>query len=262
MVRKIFWVLVLAAGISVATGFAQTVVDITDFEDMEGWTVAAGDWSVSDNRLHQQDTNALMARVDREVPAEGEYEIRFNVRYEDGAYASEEDLANDILHGGFGVHLGLNDPLLGTESWGAGEGYLLWLNVDTREETADEHPLHYGIRAQVYESNGPVDMDLVSADWAEETVGTEEVSLDLPAVYAEAGSSMNMEDLENNLSEALTMRIRVNPVNGTVRVADPAGSGWLAIPLDASKLREGDYVSLRTNSVAASFGNFGIYELD
>lgn len=262
MIRKVCLLLLFASAVSVATGFGQSAVDIADFEDMEGWTVAAGDWSVSENRMHQEDTNALMARVDREVPAEGEYEIRFTVQYEGGGYASEEDLANEILHGGFGVHVGMSDPLLETESWGAGEGYLLWLNLDTREQTAEDHPLHHGLRAQVYESNGPVDMDLLRADWAERVVGNERVSLDVPAAYEEIGGTMEIADLADELSEPYTIRIRVNPESGVVRLDDPTGSGWLAMPLDADKLQEGDYVSLRTNSLAASFGSFGIYEID
>ena len=262
MIRKLCVLLVLTAGISVATGFSQTVVDITDFEDMDGWTIGAGDWSVSENRMYQESTSALMARVDREVPADGEYEVRFTIRYEGGGYDSEEDLANEILHGGFGVHVGMHDPLLGAKSWGVGEGYLLWLNLDTRDRTANNYSIHHGLRAQVYESAGPVEMDLLRADWAERVVGNERVSLDVPAAYEQIGGTMEIAELAEELSEPYTMRLRVNPVSGVVRVDDPTGSGWLAIPLDASKLREGDYVSLRTNSLAVSFGNFGIYELD
>lgn len=262
MIRKLTLLLALVAGISVATGFGQTVVDVTSFDDMEGWTVASGDWTVSGNRLHQQSTSALMARVDREVPAEGEYEIRFNVRYEDGAYRNQQALADGQLHGGFGVHVGLQDPLLGTESWGAGEGYLLWMNLDTRDQTASDFPVHYGLRAQVYESHGPVSMDLMRADWAERALGDERVSIDVEAAYAQAGGRMELADLQGHLSEALPMRIRVNPVSGDVRVADPTGPGWFTIPLDASTLREGDYLAFRTNSLAVSFGNFRIVEIN
>lgn len=262
MIRRLCLLLVLFTAISVAAAFGQTIVDVTSFDDMEGWTVASGDWTASGNRLYQRSTSALMARIDREVPAEGEYEIRFNVRYEDGAYRDQAALAAGQLHGGFGVHVGLSDPLLGTQSWGAGESYLLWMNLDTRSETASDFPVHYGLRAQVYESHSPTNMDLLRAGWAQRALGDERVSIDVEAAYAQAGGQMELADLEGHLSEELPMRIRVNPVSGVVRIADPTGSGWFELPLDASTLRDGNYLALRTNSLSVSFGNFRIVEID
>ena len=262
MIRKLCLLLVFTAGIAVASGFGQTIVDISRFNDMEGWTTASGDWTVSGNRLHQRSTSALMARVDRRVPTDSEYEIRFNVRYEDGGFRNQEALEAGQLHAGFGVHVGLSNPLLGTESWGAGEGYLLWLNLDTRDQTAENFPFHHGLRAQVYESHSPVNMDLLRTDWAGRALGDDRVSIDVEAAFARAGGQMRLADVQNHLDEALPMRIRVNPVSGTVRVADPTSSDWFLLPLDASKLRNGEYVAFRTNSLAVSFGNFRVVEVD
>ncbi len=255
MLRRSLLVIVVFFTVSIAVASGQTVIDVADFDTLEGWRVAAGDWSVDANRLHQSSTTALMARIDREVPQNGAYEIRFNVRYEDGGYRSLEDVRNEILHGGFGVHVGLSNPLLGTVSWGAGEGYLLWLNLDTRPETADRYPDHFGLRAQVYESRSPVNMDLASADWAERELGHSKLSIDLPSV---AGVQVRLADVEPHLREIVPMRIRVNPNTGMVSVADPTAPLWYRIPLDPDVLSRGEYMALRTNSVAASFGNFRV----
>ncbi len=258
MLRKVLCLTVILLGVSVALASAQSVLVMSDFNDMEGWTPASGDWEVDGNRLHQRSSSALMARVDHEIPDETVYEIRFNVRYEDGGYKSEQDLVNQIFHAGFGVHVGLANPLLGVESWGAGESYLLWLNLDTRGQTAEQYPDHFGLRAQVYESQGPVQMDLVTADWVERELGSEKLSIDIPAALRAAGIHLAISDVEPYLGHEIPMRIQVNNRTGTVRVADPTASVWYRLPLDANVLRAGDYLALRTNSLSVSFGDFRI----
>ena len=260
MLRKVMFVTAVLFAVTVGVASSQTVIDMSDFSSLEGWTRAAGDWRVDGNRLHQGSTTALMARIDRAVPHDGVFELRFNARYEDGGYRTLEELRNQILHAGFGVHIGLRNPLLGVESWGAGESYLLWLNLDTRNRTAQEYPEHFGLRAQVYESRSPVNMDLLSAPWVRRELRQPRLSIDLPAVLEAAGIRLTIADVEPYLGQIVPIRIRVNTNTGVVSVADPTAPLWYRIPLDAGVLSRGEYISLRTNSLAASFGNFRVVE--
>ncbi len=260
MVRKLLLGTTIFFSIALGVVTAQTVIDVADFSDLGGWTPAAGEWEVDGNRLYQRSTTALMARIDRELPHEGEYELRFNVRYEDGGYRTEEDLRNEIFHAGFGVHVGLSDSLPGVESWGAGQGYLLWLNLDTRERTMENYPQHFGFRAQVYESEGPISMDLMSAPWVEREFGNSTLSIDIVQALAAAGIRFDVADVEPHLNTQIPMRIRVNTNTGTVSIADPTAPLWYRVPLDPDVLSQGEHIAFRTNSLAVSFGNFRVVE--
>ena len=112
---------------------AQSVND--DFGSMRGWTAGPGDWVVRGGRMVQQDAGEPLARADRMVTQQGEYELEFSIRYVDGGYSSMSDMQNGIYHAGFGIQIGVENPALGRSSWGAGNSYLLWLNLDTRPST-------------------------------------------------------------------------------------------------------------------------------
>lgn len=235
---------------------AQNVND--DFTSMRGYTVGAGDWVVRGGRLVQQDADAMMARVDRMVPQSGEYELEFTIRYVDGGYSSMEDLRNGILHAGFGVHLGVEDPKLGKESWGNGDSYLLWLNLDTRPETKEMYPEHYGFRAQVYRSTGPTAMvlaedprlgrDPVLSRYAEGNM----MSLDLEAALKALGVNATLEAAAPYIGYDIPINIKVNTRTGSIGVLDPTAPVRFYFNVDPAVLR-GNYISLRTNSLAASF---------
>ena len=102
---------------------------------MRGWTAGPGDWVVRGGRMVQQDAGEPLARADRMVTQQGEYELEFSIRYVDGGYSSMSDMQNGIYHAGFGIQIGVENPALGRSSWGAGNSYLLWLNLDTRPST-------------------------------------------------------------------------------------------------------------------------------
>ncbi len=260
--RRFVFVFALCVFVIVAAGLsAQTVVDASNFTSMDGWHVASGEWDVDGARLYQRSTTSLMSRIDRQVPQEGVYEIRFNVRYEDGGFGTVEDLEHQRFHAGFGVHVGLRDPLLERQSWGAGDGYLLWLNLDTRPATLEDYPDHSGFRAQVYRSESPVSMDLLSEPWVSQVFGQSTLSIDLFQALQAAGITLTVADVEPFLGEILPIRIRVDTNTGEVSVADPTAPVRYRIPLDPEVLRRGEYISLRTNSLAASFGNFRVVEL-
>jgi hypothetical protein len=98
----------------------------------------SGSWSISGQRLYQNDANARLAKVNIRAPQSGPMLYEFAARYESGA----ED-----GHGGFGLHI-FGDKALNAASWGSGNSYLLWLNYD--EKPIDKRNIPAGLSAQVY----------------------------------------------------------------------------------------------------------------
>src|SRR6056297_3644602 len=140
---------------------AQVIVD----DSFEGrstgeWVQGYGEWGVRGGMLVQRDTETGLARIDRRVPQSGEIEISFKVRYEAGGFEDQAALRGGQLHGGFGIHVGVENQPLGRVAWGAGNSYLLWLNLDTRRSTLVDARQHYGFRGQVYRSTNNATMDL------------------------------------------------------------------------------------------------------
>ncbi|HUX14707.1 MAG TPA: hypothetical protein VMW87_16895 [Spirochaetia bacterium] len=224
---------------------AQTVLQQDNFSSMSGWQVGSSTWAAQGGRLVQSDAQAPMARIDRALNQGGSYQISFNVQYVGGGYMNQMDLQNMSFHGGFGIHIGVDQADLGNVSWGNGKSYLLWLNLDTRPQTAKNYPQHYGFRAQVYESTSNSVMDLVPG-----------LNVDIPAALG-----ISLQDLLNyvqsvGLTTIVPIKIQVNTNTGRIMVQDPtAPTLWYYFDLPASKLA-GKYISFRTNSLAVSFGNF------
>jgi hypothetical protein len=240
---------------------AQSVND--DFGSMRGWTEGAGDWVVRGGRMVQQDAGAPLARADRMVTQRGEYELEFSIRYVDGGYRNQADSENGIYHAGFGIHLGVENPALGRASWGAGDSYLLWLNLDTRPETRRSHPEHYGFRAQVYRSTSNTAMALardpaISRDPELRMYTVRDyMSIDIIAALAAWGVDLSVDDLARYLNQDVPVNIRVNTRTGRVGVLDPTAPVRFYFNVDPAVLR-GNYVSLRTNGLAASFDYFTV----
>ncbi|MFW5741840.1 MAG: hypothetical protein ACOCW3_04220 [Spirochaetota bacterium] len=225
---------------------AQVIIE-DDFETRGEWTPGFGEWGIRGGMLVQQDTDTGLARAVREVPQRGELEYSFKVRYEAGGFEDEAALRNNQLHAGFGIHVGVeNPPRAERPAWGAGESYLLWLNLDTREEVMSDTPEHFGFRGQVYESESNASMSLTP------------YNVDIQAELAEIGITMELNDLDRFLGGLIPMRIRVNYDTGRIMVADPTNpSLWFYFDVDPSVL-EGDHVALRTNSLALSFADFTV----
>ena len=234
---------------------AQSVDD--DFSSMRGWTAGAGDWVARGGRLVQQDGDALLARADRMVDQRGMYELEFTIRYIDGGYRNQSDMERGIYHAGFGIHLGVEDPLLGRVSWGAGESYLLWLNLDTRPQTMRNAPQHYGFRAQVYESGGNSSMSLMrdralSRDPVlSQYIVRDYMSIDIIAALRDWGVDLSIEDIGRYLDVDVPVNIRVNTRTGSIGVLDPTAPVRFFFDVDPDVL-QGNYISLRTNSLATS----------
>ncbi len=182
----------------------------------------AGDWKLMGSRLYQRDDSkgALVAHL--AVPQEGVMVYNFNVRYEGGAVADGQ--------GGFGIHIFVDDPSDIKNSWGDGESILLWMNYDAHPVLKE---IPAGLSAEVYHSKNNSIMDLAGA-------------YDL-----NSWSSLLTADAEDVI---IPVKLTVN---------GKTGEAWIQSPLDSSvrysfnlgkKNLKGDYVSLRTNGMAVSFG--------
>jgi hypothetical protein len=237
--------------------YAQTVVERSSFSNMQGWRAGGGDWVTSGGRLVQRDPMVPLARIDKRVDARGVYQIDFDIRYVDGGYASEQDLRNGYYHAGFGVHVGVANPPLGRQAWGNGESYLLWLNLDTRPETRRNAPEHYGFRAQVYESVSHSQMDLWETASARRMFGSPVMSIDLMEALRNYGVNLSVNDLMKYLNRDVPVSIRVNTRTGEIGVKDPTAPIRFYFNVDPALIR-GRYVSLRTNSLSASYDDFTV----
>ncbi|TVR04849.1 MAG: hypothetical protein EA403_04150 [Spirochaetaceae bacterium] len=234
---------------------AQTVLEQHNFATMSGWTPAAGNWAASGNRLHQRDDRAPLARIDKQLNQSGVYQIDFAIRYAGGGYRTDADWENQHFHAGFGVQLGISNPPLRRAAWGAGQSYLLWLNLDTRPETRRNAPEHYGFRAQVYESRSNIDMTLMRSEEIRQLLGSPVMSLDIIAILRqELGFDLRLEDIEPYLYRDVPISIRVDTRTGEIGVLDPTAPIRYYFRVNPSVLR-GNYIALRTNSLAANFGN-------
>ncbi|WP_319415489.1 hypothetical protein [Marispirochaeta aestuarii] len=182
---------------------------------------AQGDWKLLGDRLYQMDEDEPLAKANIRIPQAGPMVYAFNVRYEGGG----ED-----LHGGFGIHV-FADSVHPRKSWGSGKSYLLWLNYDA-DPVSDNIPK--GLSAQVYHSVSHTRMDLVK-------------SIDLNK-YAYL---LNAE----NLDTEVPVRIVVNGLTGRVRIYSDLYPGYYVyFDIGDGKPMKGEWIALRTNGMAASFG--------
>lgn len=186
------------------------------------FTPRAGEWKLSGDRLYQSDdsTGAMVAHIIAPQKGETYWKYDFNVRYLSGI----EDMM-----GGFGVHLFVNDPSTKNNTWGNGESVLLWLNYDA-EPYLDETPK--GLSAQVYHSKNSYIMDQVGS--FDLNYWTQFIPSDLSGV-------------------TMTVSLLVNSKTGQAWITNPIDGLDYTFNLGKKNL-SGDYVSLRTNSMALSFG--------
>ncbi|POR04637.1 hypothetical protein AU468_03100 [Alkalispirochaeta sphaeroplastigenens] len=234
-----------------------------DFSELHNWFPGAGEWKVQEGRLVQQDPRDPLARADRRVPQDEPYELEFSIRYVSGGLGEQPLGTGGDVHAGFGIHLGVDDPARGRRSWGSGRSYLLWMNLDTREQTRLTRPEHYGLRAQLYQSTTNSVMDLARDPLLAQNpelsrfLVDDFVSLDIVEALRPWGVNLTREDLALLLEEDLRINIRVDPRTGTIGVLDPTAPVRFYLQADPEILR-GDYVSLRTNKMAASIPYFQV----
>lgn len=182
---------------------------------------AQGEWKLMGDRLYQMDTDDPLAKVNIKIPQQGAMIYEFNVRYEGGA----ED-----LHGGFGIHV-FADSMHPRKSWGSGKSYLLWLNYDA-DPVGDAVPA--GFSAQVYRSLSHSRMELLK-------------SVDLNR-YAYLLTP-------DNLDLKVPAKIYVDGDSGLVKVYSPIDPNYyFYFYLGNDEPLDGDWIALRSNSMAISFG--------
>ena len=180
-----------------------------------------GDWKLKGDRLYQKDTDAGLAKVNIKIPQQGTMKYSFNVRYEGGMRD---------LHGGFGIHV-FADSVYPKKSWGCGKSYLLWLNYDANPVSKS---IPRGLSAQLYKSTSHSRMHLVN-------------SIDLNK-YAYIIENAGPDTL-------LPITIIVNGRTGVVRIDNPMNpNSYIIFGLDIDKALRGNWIALRTNGMAASFG--------
>jgi hypothetical protein len=184
---------------------------------------ASGNWTISGNRLYQNNERSGLAKMNIRVPQQGPMLYEFDARYETGA----ED-----GHGGFGLHI-FEDAALNRSSWGAGNSYLLWLNYD---EKPDSSKIPKGLSAQIYRSHNNTWMDLV---------GSYDLNYYADFLTADA------------LSYPVHFKIIADGDTGEVRVYDPIEEDtYYVLNLDRKDIPlKGQWVSLRTNGMRMSFTN-------
>lgn len=211
-------ILLLTAGATLA--FADTTVLSNSFSDGLSDSGEYGGWRVRGDRLYQQDTKEHLAKINFEAAQSGLMEYNFDVRYEAGGLTDRM--------GGFGIQVFVDDAHKG-ESWGNGKSYLLWLNYDEDPSYGEA-----GFRGQVYRSYGHSHMELLDGY---------DVGLN-PQVLT-----------QENMSLKVPVKIQVDGDTGLVKVWDPSRPGtYVRFYLDRGP-GKGNYISLRTNSLAASFDN-------
>ncbi len=182
---------------------------------------AVGEWKLMGGRLYQNDEEHGLAKANIKISQERIMRYRFNARFEGGM----ED-----MHGGFGIHV-FADSVTPRISWGCGQSYLLWLNFDANPISDD---IPRGLSAQVYKSYSHSYMELLA-------------SVDL---------NEYITIVENATPDTvLPIDIIVNGNTGEVRVANPLRAhSYFRFYLGNEKRLQGNWIALRTNGLAASFG--------
>jgi hypothetical protein len=202
---------------------AESVVFEQDFSKSIMLPKSQGDWEVIGGRLYQNDEDERLAKVNVMARQSGEMQYEFNVRYEGGGFKD--------LMGGFGIHIFVDNPWDGM-SWGNGDSFLLWLNYDPAPTYGPK-----GFSAQIYKSTSETQMVLVG-------------HFDLNSYAYLLNAS--------NLNVVIPARIKINGTTGSVWVESPLSPGYGYRFSLGSSLGRGNYVALRTNSLALSFDNLKI----
>ena len=195
-------------------------------QDLGPWKAAYGDWKMQDGRLAQLSTKAGMAQAYMKLPQSGIMQYEFDIKYIDGG----ED-----MFAAFGFHIGIDKPA-GRKSWGNGRSFLLWLTLDPKAYGGT------GVYGQAYESDTNSYMYLLHPGDR----------------YMLPADRLEVIDLERMSMYSLPVKVRVNYDTGQVKVWDPLIPDYYYRFGLGGAIRNGNYISVRTNSLAASFGDFKI----
>jgi len=197
-----------------------TVVLATSaFADSMNIKPTYGDWKITSSQLTQRNLNAGMAKANINAVQNGTMVYEFKAKYIDGLSDGK---------GGFGIHVFVDKPAPG-KAWGEGDSYLLWINYDESPASATTPK---GLSAQIYKSETNSRMNLVQ-------------SVSLKAVEPM---------LKQYLGYTLPIKIVIDGKSGMAKVYDPFKADYYyKFPLSSDTPLTGNYVSLRTNSLAVAF---------
>jgi hypothetical protein len=231
--------LILFCAVTAGSLFAQSVLAEDSFASLGAWKSAGGKW-LANGSLVQGDTSAGLARINRQIPQSGVYQVDFTVKYVGGGFASAQAARQGKYHAGFGIHIGVDRPAASI-AWGNGRSYLLWVNLDT---TVAGNSPHFGFRGQVYQSQTNTRMNLMK-DYNVEILP---VAAALPA-------------LNNFVGKEVPVKILINTNDGEIRVYDPTAPGYYYYFYLDPKLLKGSWLSLRTNKLSAAFNSFKVTKI-
>jgi hypothetical protein len=195
-------------------------------QNMGDWGLAYGDWKMVGGRLVQSSTKAGMAQAYMRLPQSGIMQYEFDVKYIDGGQDN---------FGAFGFHIAIDSPAKG-KSWGNGKSFLLWLTFDPKAYGGS------GVYGQAYYSEANSVMDMVHRATA----------------YQLPMERLKDINLQKMAMYALPVKARVNYRTGEVKVWDPVIPNFYYRFNLGGPIRDGNYISVRSNSLAVSFGNFKI----
>jgi hypothetical protein len=231
--------LILVCAVTAGSLFAQSVLAEDTFSSIGAWKSAGGAWR-ADGSLIQSDTKAGLARINRQIPQSGVYQVDFSIKYVNGGFADSQALREGKYHAGFGIHIGVDKPAPAV-AWGNGKSYLLWVNLDT---TVGQDSPHFGFRGQVYQSTANTKMNIIK-DYNVEI---------LPLASA-------LPTLNNFLGKEVPVKIVINTNDGEIRVYDPTVPHYYYYFYLDPKLLKGAWISLRTNKLSAAFDDFKVTKL-
>jgi len=229
MSKRVVFVMICLTLLMVSTSFitAETKVLSAKFQYSMSAAGDYGEWTVLNNRLYQTDTQERLAKVNFRAMQEGLMEYTFDVRYEGGGLVDRM--------GGFGIQVFVDEAHNG-KSWGNGESFLLWLNYDENPSYGNA-----GFRAQVYQSVGHSNMELIDGY---------DIGLDSRVLTMD------------NMKLTIPVKIQIDGDSGLVKVWDPTREGmYIRFYLNKAP-GKGNFLSLRSNSLAVSFDNLEVRKLD
>ena len=213
--------------------FSQSVLVNDNFNSMNGWKAAYGNWKIVDGRLAQLSTTAGKAKINRYVPQSGLMQYEFNVRYIDGGTDQ---------YGGFGIHVFVDKPHGGL-AWGDGRSFLLWITYDPKAYGGT------GFYGQVYKS--------VTSSYMYMKKGYNQ---EIPEKIKIGGKGYVYLD-PAYAKYNIPIKFTIDSATGEVKLYDPLIPNWVWKFSLGGPVAKGSYVRLRTNSLAVSFDDFKVTKL-
>lgn len=227
---KLLLVMVFLCSSMLAFSQTSRLTETFTSPSLAGWKPVSGTWKVINGRLTQTDTKEYMAMITVPVYQSGKMLYEFDFKYISGG---EDDYA------GFGIHICTNNPT-DVRSWGNGQSLLAWITWD---------PKHYGPPGaffQVYESRGKIDMGLYRGIYPSSDPLKHGGLIAIPAKYLKY----------EFLAYTVPFKLLIDTKTGKGRFYDPFDPEKYYYPFDlGAPIKEGGYLTFRTNSVSVSIDN-------